>query len=167
VVLGSFLLLAAALWAGDFKTNVGVVPTLLLGGPVNPIGVSAWVASTVYKPGEYVTFGLFGPSFVCISTNSTGASGTTLPGPGIGSDVVDNNVTWRPVLTRQRSLLVLENRGTGKVTVGLHGVVVGVGTGLVLDASAKIGLTGTDCPQSAVWVMSEAGTTNEVGGTEK
>jgi hypothetical protein len=153
-------------WAADFKSNVGVTKTLLLGSPVyHAAAVTNWAATTQTLVGQLVVIG--NTPFVCIATNAAGYTGPTSPGMGVGSDVVDSNVTWRPVVSKQRSLLVLENRGTTKVTVGLHGGVVGVGTGLVLEASAKIGLTGADCPQSAVWAMSEAGTTNEVGGTEK
>lgn len=157
--------LGSLCWAGDFKTNVGVTKTLLLGSPVYTRSITAWAAAITNVVGEYVMIG--GRPFVCIATNSVGLTGATEPGPGNGTDIVDNQVTWRPVMSKKRTVLVIGNRGASAITLGLHGTLAGVGTGVVLSASSMIALSGEECPQSSVWVISAAGTTNEVGGCEE
>ena len=142
------LVVAVSVYAGGNTTSVSTNSVKILANAKANASAS-WASTNAYTQGQLVNSS--GQVWMALIA---GTSSTTAPS-GI-DDFVDGTVTWRKSFSQLRKGMFIGNEGLTKITVSWFSAVVS-GSGLTLDPDQKIVLTGDDCPQGAVYVISESG----------
>ena len=157
-LLGWALLACLSVQAGEYGTQVPLVSTMVLGavgreGPDFAIS-TAYTAGTRVKSNNTIFFAL-----------ATGTSGTT-NSLTAGTDFFDGGLTWRSCIRNIRVGMAVQNLGLGNVSLAWVTSGAVTNRGIVLSPGGIFGVTGTECPQGAVYAISSTGSTNDVRTTE-
>ena len=157
IVAGMIMVVVSLAHAGGNTTSVSTNSIKILAN-ADPNAGASWATTNAYTQGELVySSGRVWMALVAGTSSTNAPSGIV--------DFIDGTVTWRKALAQKRSWLSIGNEGLTKITFSLFSPVVS-GSGLTLDAGQKIVLTGEDCPQDAIHVISDSGT-NAVSTLER
>ena len=157
-ILLASLLMASAAAANDYGTAVSNVSVKICGAP-GRIG-TAFATGTVYAAGTRV----FSNGGIFFNPRA-GTSGVTNPLSG-GGDFFDGSMIWRSCLPENRAGFILWNLTAGNVYLSWVARAATTNSSGAIAQGGVFGLTGIECPQGDISVISEAGRTNDVRITE-
>ena len=143
------LVIAVSVYAEGHSTSVSTNSVKILANVEANAG-QAWASTNAYTQGELVySEGRVWMALIA-GTSSTNAPSGIL-------DYVDGTVTWRKALAQKRKGLFIGNEGSNETTISWFSALV-AGSGITLAQGEKIILTEDDCPQGAIYTISDSGT---------
>lgn len=161
VIIGTaFTLVGAAIagWVAYLPVSIDVgVSSLQILPAVTPYA-DAWETNTAYVYGDYVSWS--NREYWCVSAGTSKTTYATAPTATDGDDTNDAPIVWRYIHPR-RSQVYIVNDGTAPVYLSFKTAAT-ASSGIRLNANggAFSSPSGSDCPQGAIYAISEAGSTN-------